>query len=460
MVEPIDFDIVIVGAGGCGLTAALAAYESCPDLQIAIVDKSDRANGNTVLSSGSIPAAGTRFQQQLGVEDSPELFIEDLHRVAGDHEAMHLTRTLAHTSAPLVEWLVDVAQVRLSLVENYKHIGHRVHRLHSPPSRRGADLVQDLLQACENRGIPIAWSNRVTELLLEDGQPVGVVCLTPDGAETQIRAHHVVLASNGYAANRELLRRFVPEVATAPYGGGQASEGEALLWGESLGAGLRNMAAYQGHASLADPHGSLVTWTVIEKGGIVVDQTGQRFGDESIGYSAFAALEFAREGPFWMIADTTIRDMTAAGQEEYAELVSHKGVLEGSLEQICARTGINEAGLKATVDAVREFANGANDPYGRRQWGNQPLGQVLTATRIGPAIFHTQGGLSVNEDGQVLRVDGKAIPGLWAGGGAATGISGNKGSLGYMSGNGLLSALGLGFRIGQAIAKQGKEKPS
>src|SRR5690606_17481339 len=152
---------------------------------------------------------------------------------------------------------------------------------------------------------------------------------------------------------RRILERFVPEIAQAPYGGGMGSEGEAIEWGEALGAGLANMKAYQAHASLADPHGSLVTWTVVEKGGFVVDRSGRRFGDESIGYSAFAALELQRPGPFWVVADTRVRDVTAAGQEEYAELVQHGGVFEGALPDVCARLGIDAEGLGDTLGQVR-----------------------------------------------------------------------------------------------------------
>ena len=450
-----EFDVIIIGAGGCGLTAAIALNDTNPDATVAVLDKADRARGNTVLSSGSIPAAGTRFQRAAGIHDTPEMFQEDLLSVAGQHEAMHLTNALTQTSAELVEWLVDHANVNLTLIETYKHIGHRMHRLHAPPSRRGADLINDLLLECERRDIPIVWNSTVEELLSSDDQVQGLRYSTPDGETVHIRARHVLLACNGYAANRKVLSRFVPEIADAPYGGGMGSEGEAVEWGEALGAGLANMKAYQAHASLADPHGSLVTWTVVEKGGVVVDSSGQRFGDETIGYSAFAALELQRPGPFWVIADTRVRDVTAAGQEEYAELVAHGGVQEGSLEEICARQGIDAHGLCATLATVRQCALGqATDPFGRTQWGLGPLSETLTATRIGPALFHTQGGLRIDVDGRVLNKAGEAIPGLWAGGGAASGISGNKGSLGYMSGNGLLAALGLGYRAGRALAAE------
>ena len=451
----VTFDVIIVGAGGCGLTAAAALHDAHPKANIAVLDKAARACGNTMLSSGSIPAAGTRFQAEAGVHDTPSLFQEDLHSVAGEHEAMHLTEALTRTSAELIEWLVDRANVRLTLIQTYKHIGHRVHRLHAPPSRRGADLVNDLLVECERRGIPIVWNSKVEELLTHEGRLAGLAYATPDGDVVRVGARHIILACNGYAANPAILARYVPEIARATYGGGMGSEGEAVQWGESLGAGLANMKAYQAHASLADPHGSLVTWTVVEKGGIIVDGTGRRFGDESIGYSAFAALELERTGPFWVIADTRIRDATAAGQGEYAELVEHGGVQAGPLETLCIRTGIDPAGLATTLRAVRQLAReGGTDEHGRNQWGMGPLEETLTATRIAPALFHTQGGLRVDADGRVQTPAGDAVNGLWAGGGAASGISGNRGSLGYMSGNGLLSALGLGYRIGRAIAKE------
>jgi fumarate reductase flavoprotein subunit len=450
-------DILVIGAGGCGLCAALSAHAAAAGSDIAVLEKSDRLQGNTALSSGSIPAAGTRFQAQAGLADSPEAFLEDLQRIAGTHQMPGLARRLAEISAELVEWLVDVAGVNLTLVETYKHIGHRQYRLHSPPSRRGADLLDDLADAVGRRNIPIVFGNGATDLVVDEhGRARGVRARTRDGACTTLGARAVILATNGFGNNRELLREYCPEVAAAPYGGATGSEGEAILWGRELGADLANMGAYQAHASLADPHGSLVTWTVVEKGGFIVDAAGRRFGDESQGYSSFAALELAHGGPFHVIADACIRDLIAQGQSEYAELVANKGVLEfGTVEALGERCGIDAAALAHTLELAGAAAAGkAADPWGRKLWGAGALQAPYTATRIGPALFHTQGGLRVDADGRVLRKDGSVIPGLYAGGGAAGGISGARGSLGYMSGNGLLSALGLGYLAGRCAAAQ------
>jgi fumarate reductase flavoprotein subunit len=450
-----EFDVLVIGAGGCGLTAALAAADARSDLQIAVLEKLDRMQGNTVLSSGSIPAAGTRFQRAAGVQDSPETFVADLNRVAGEHEVPHLRDRLAGVSAELVEWLVDKAGVALTLVETYKHIGHSVHRLHSPPSRRGSDLMDDLYRAAEARDIPVAFGNSATELVVDaQGAVVGVLAETSTGERTLIGAKAVIVATNGFGANQQLLHSYFPNLAGVAYGGAAGSQGEAVRWGQELGAALANMTSYQGHASLADPHGSLVTWTVVEKGGIIVNRHGQRFGDESMGYSAFTAEELANEGPFYEIADTNVRDVTAKGQEEYAELVQAGGVYEAAdVAALAKRLDVDEAVLRATLAQAAAAADGAPDAFGRTAWGLGALRAPYAVTRIAPALFHTQGGMRVDGDGRVLRPDGSVIAGLFAGGGAAAGISGNRGGLGYMSGNGLLGALGLGYLAGRAAAQ-------
>jgi fumarate reductase flavoprotein subunit len=452
MHEDTEFDIVVVGAGACGLTAALAAHCADPTLRIAVLEKAHRLMGNSMLSSGSIPASGTRFQQQAGITDTNELFSRDLLAVSGEHEAMHLAQSLIDVSAEVIHWLVDVAHVNLTLVQSYKHVGHSVYRLHSPPSRRGADLTNDLMHSVQARDIPVVFNNPVRRLLTaSDGQQVcGLVSQTPDGKETVVSTKAVILASNGFGANRELLKKYIPDVAPVAYGGSTGSEGEAIIWGELLGADLRNMAAYQGHASLADPHGSLVTWTVVEKGGIIIDGSGQRLGNETIGYSAFAALEITRPGPFYVLADARIRDLTAKGQQEYADLVAAGGVREFSTVQALANAlGISPSVLEGTIDSVTAAAEGTRaDSWGRKDWGLSPLVAPYTLTRITPALFHTQGGLNVDARARVLRADGTWVTGLYAGGGAAAGISGASGGTGYVSGNGLLAAVGLGYLAG------------
>ena len=168
MSEPdLEVDVLVIGAGGCGLVAALAAHEA--GAEVAVVEKLPRLAGNTMLSSGSIPAAGTRFQAAAGIIDDPARFAADLRRTAGPHEAEALVDRLADISAPMVEWLADTIGLPIELIGAYRHVGHSVNRLHAVPSRRGADLMQGLWQAAEARGIPLALATPATALHVEDG---------------------------------------------------------------------------------------------------------------------------------------------------------------------------------------------------------------------------------------------------------------------------------------------------
>lgn len=446
-------DVLVIGAGGCGLVAALAANDL--GAEVAVVEKQDRPMGNTVLSSGSIPGAGTRFQRAAGIVDSPDLYMADLAAVTGPHEALHLTERLAGHSARLVEWLVDRAGIELTLIDTYKHVGHSVHRLHAPPDRRGETLMAGLLKAADARGIPVAFGNPARELLVEGGRVVGAVTETAHGETARIAAAAVVLAVNGFAAAPDLLAAHCPVAAAAPYAGAPGSQGEALRWGAALGAGFGNLGAYQAHASFADPHGTLVTWTVVEKGGIVVDATGTRFGDETLGYSAFADEELARTGPFFVIYDDRIAEMVGAGQPDFAELGALGGFAAGdSAEALAARIGADPDLLADTLAETALAADGTLAcPFGRTAWGGGLSHTHLRATRIAPAVLHTQGGLMVDREARVLTAGGEPIAGLYAGGGAAVGISGLSGSRGYASGNGLLGALGLGHIAGTAAVR-------
>lgn len=451
----MEIDVLVIGAGGCGLVAALAAHAG--GAEVAIVEKAPRLGGNTAVSSGSIPAAGTKLQAAAGVLDSPETFQADLARVAGQHEAMHLTEALTRRSSDLIDFLIEDAKCRITLVTAYKHVGHSVTRLHAPPSRKGIDLMEDLERAVEARGIALALGQPAVSLLEEDGKVCGAVIDDGAGGTYTIGAKAVILATNGFGAARDLIAELCPLAQNAAYGGSQQSEGEAIRWGRALGAGLANISAFQGHAALDANSGGLMTWTTVERGAVIINAKGERFMDESIGYSAAAARQMADIGPFYMIYDDRIMENVAAGQPEFAEAVELGAARAAtSVEELAAKTGTEAQMLAQTLAASQAAAAGTGaDPMGRTAWGFGALDLTrLRYTEIKPALFHTQGGLTVNTEGQVLREDGSVIAGLYAGGGAAAGISGQAGSTGYMSGNGLLGALGLGLIAGEAAAAQ------
>ncbi|MGB8082980.1 MAG: FAD-dependent oxidoreductase [Pseudolabrys sp.] len=452
-----DVDVLVVGAGACGLVAAIAAHDA--GVGVAIIEKLDRPGGNSSLSTGSVPAAGTRFQREAGIADSTEQFVADLLRTGGPTDCPDLLRSLVATSAETVEWLVDFVGVRMVLVTAYKHVGHSVPRLHAPVSRRGQDLVDDLLAAVEKRGIPLAVGNGATALVSDGNGAVIGVDIETNGERQRINARKLVLAVNGFAGNQKLVARFCPEISGARYFGARGSTGEAVQWGKKLGAALGNIGAYQGYAAVSDPHGSLLSWTTIEKGGIIVNGAGHRFGDESAGYSGFTPNVMAQGGPCFAIFDQKIFDVTAA-EEEFVELANYGGLKKADTPAALAKiAGLDPAAVTATVDIYNKAASGVHpDGFGRRDFSLAPLIGPLYICRVVPGLFHTQGGLMVDIEGRVLRSSGKPIANLFAGGGAAAGLSGRAGAGGYASGNGLLSAVGLGRLAGLAAAHEIKHE--
>jgi len=454
-----DLDVLVIGAGACGLAAAIAAYDA--GAEVAVIEKLDRPGGNSALSTGSVPAAGTRFQRDAGIADSSERFIEDLMRTGGATDCPHLVRRLVETSAATVEWLVDCVGARMTLVTAYKHVGHSVPRLHAPASRRGRDLVDDLLAAVERRGIPLAVGNGAHELIADANGGVIGANVDANGEKQRILARKTVLAVNGFAGNRDLVARFCPEISGAQYFGARGSTGEAVLWGEKLGAALGNIGAYQGYAAVSDPHGSLLSWTTIEKGGIIVNGTGRRFGDESAGYSGFTPNVMAQRGPCFAIFDQKIFAV-AALEEEFVELADYGGVKKADTPAVLATLhGLDPEKIASTIDHYNKAARGEKpDAFGRRDFALAPLAGALYICRVVPGLFHTQGGLMVDDDGRVLRPNGEPIANLFAGGGAAAGLSGRTGAAGYASGNGLLSAIGLGRLAGLAAAEEVKKANS
>lgn len=450
-----DVDVLVIGAGACGLAAAIAAHDA--GASVAIVEKRERPGGNSSLSTGSVPAANSRFQREAGLEDSPDKLVADLMGIAKETDDLALVRRMAEVSAETVEWLVDTVGARIVLITAYKHIGHSIQRLHAPVSRRGQDLVDDFLAAIEKREIPLAVGNAVEDLIVENGVVLGARINAGEGV-FEMRARKTILAVNGFAADPGLVKQYCPEIAGAQYFGALGSHGEAVRWGLKYGAALANMAAYQGYAAVAYPHGSLLSWTTIEKGGILVGADARRFGDESLGYSGFARIVLGQGEFAFAVFDQKIFDI-AALEEEFMELVHYGGIKKADrISDLAALFELDAVELESTIADYNAAASGRRaDALGRKTFGLGPLEGPFYGCRVVPGLFHTQGGLRVDANARVLKPDGSPITGLFAGGGAAAGISGKEGALGYASGNGLLTAIALGRLAGMTAAEEVRE---
>jgi fumarate reductase flavoprotein subunit len=276
----------------------------------------------------------------------------------------------------------------------------------------------------------------------------------PGGAEDRIGCKALVLACNGYGGNRELVARHIPELAGALYFGHPGNQGDAALWGSALGAALEDMSGHQGHGSVAHPHGILITWATMMEGGFQVNTQGRRFSDETHGYSEQAAVVLAQpQGIVFSIFDARIARV-ARQFEDFRNAEAQGAVLVAeTVEALAALIKVPGDALARTFADVEHCRRaGTRDGFGRDWSATTAIGPPLHAVKVTGALFHTQGGLAVDATARVLRPDGTRLPNLFAAGGAARGVSGPKAS-GYLSGNGLLTAVTLGRAAGRAAAE-------
>jgi fumarate reductase flavoprotein subunit len=454
-----ELPVAIIGAGAAGLVAALACHAA--GVEPLVIERDPVPRGSTSLSAGLIPAAGTRFQRERGIVDDAAVFAADIQKKAHGQAEPGLVALVARAAAPTIDWLAEAHGLDFSVVHDFDYPGHSNRRMHGLPSRSGAELVDRLRDATERAGIPLLTEARVTALIRDtQGRLRGLVAERPDGSAERIGARAIVLACSGYAGNKALVRKYIPELADALYFGHPGNEGEAVLWAEQLGAALRDMTGHQGHGSVAHPQGILVSWAVIMEGGFQVNRDGARFWNESSGYSeAGVAVLSQPDGVAWDIFDARIAGI-ARQFEDFRQAEAQGAVLRAdTIEELAAKAKLPPAQLAASFAAVEAAKrNGATDAFGRDWARGAPLAAPFCAVRVTGALFHSQGGLAVDDAARVRLADGGIVPNLFAAGGAACGVSGPEAS-GYLSGNGLLSAVALGriAGIGAARIAQGEQ---
>lgn len=445
---PATFDLscetLIVGAGACGLVAALSAREA--GQEVLVIEADPVPSGSTALSAGLIPAAGTRAQRAAGIDDSAELFAHDIQAKAGGENDPDLVALLAGHAGGVIDWLSEAHGLPFSVVADFDYPGHSRRRMHGLPTRSGAELIDALRSACEAAGVDIVCDRRATVLHHEGDRVRGLTVTRPDGGVETIGCDRLILACNGFGGNRALVERHMPDIADGLWFGHDGNRGEAMLWGEALGADLAHLGAYQGHGNVAHPHGILITWAVITEGGVQVNSDGQRFWNEAQGYSEAARAVLAQPGgTAYAIFDARIADI-ARQFEDFKRAEAAGAIRRGETpEDLAAELGLPAGTLARTI---AEIPPTGTDMFGRDFKGRQ-LRAPYCGVRVTGALFHTQGGLRVDAQARVLRPDGTPFVNLHAGGGAACGVSG-RGDSGYLSGNGLLSAVVLGRLAGCA----------
>ncbi len=455
--EGVHFDaeisLLIVGAGASGLVAALAARDA--GVEVVVLERDLVPSGSTALSSGMIPACETRIQQENNVTDSAQIMAADIIKKARGDTDPSMVDVMCRNSGPAIDWLTEHHGLDLTLVEGFLYPGHSQLRMHAPPSRSGADLMRGLVSAAKRAEIDILGGAHVTQIFADAEACIkGVKITRPDDTTELIGCSALILACNGFGGNANMLRTHIPDMRDALYFGHPGNQGDAITWGQSLGGATQHLGSYQGHGSVAHPHGILISWALMMEGGVQINREGVRFSNELDGYSEQARRVLSQPGGIaWNLFDGRLRDLVS-GFEDFKQAEAHGAVLKaGTVEELGAKINVPLTELRATLDRINHLAStGEKDEFDRDFTTSSTLIPPYYAVKVTGSLFHTQGGLKVDSNARIVTEEGGVLPNLFASGGAACGVSGPE-DWGYLSGNGLLSAVALGRVAGQSAAK-------
>lgn len=448
----VSVPIIVVGAGAAGALAALAARDT--GAKVLLLDRDQSPTGATAHSSGMIPAAGTAAQRAADIADTPEQFAADIQAKSNGASAEHLVQAYTAASATTLDWLQRTAGLSFELVEGVPP-GHGVQRMHSLADRGGTTLLSALYKALGASGVRMQPGARVTDLYVDEHDRVrGVRYRRGERDSVDVGCSALVLATNGFAANEELVARYLPDVRALPFAGHIGSQGDALAWGEALGAATADLDGFVAHSSVVMPQRLQLPWALMSEGAIQVNSAGERFGNEHEGHSESALFVLAQpDGIAFNIYDERIHEAGLA-MPNYLEAV-RQGLIKraATVRELADVLGIDVAGLEQSLALVNAMAfDNDTDDFGRQFRASQMILGPYYGVRVTGALLGTEGGLSIDASGQVLRGDGSALPNLLAAGGAARGISGDAGG-GYLEGNGLLSAVVGGWLAGRKAAE-------
>ena len=397
--ETLDCDVVVVGAGGAGLTAAAQAAEN--GAKVIVVEKMPIVGGNSLKATGGMNAADTQYQADLGITDSGvQEFIEDT----------------INGGAPLPK----VAAT-----------GGTTHKyLHEPEdgSAVGSYLVEKLNAQAEKLGVQILLNTKATEILTNDGAACGIKAESTEHDYT-INAKSVIIAAGGFGANFELMASFNPALANAVTTNHAGATGDGILMAEAIGADTVDMDQIQLHPTVYQETGMLVSESVRSMGGILVNAEGKRFCNDMSTRDAVSNAELEQPGAYaYIIFDQRIVDDLKSCQKYISNGLT---VSSDSYEGLAKEMGLTGDAAANFVETMNTWnasvAAGEDAEFGRSNGMDGDLSTApYYAIKIAPGIHHTMGGLKINTDAQVLDTDGSIIPGLYAAGETTGGVHGGN----------------------------------
>ena len=446
---PEQTDVVVIGAGAAGMTAAITAHDA--GARVIVLEKQPITGGNRMLAAGGMNAAETKYQKEKGIQDSVDLMIQDTMKGGNNLNDPELVRVLAKNSAGAVDWLTSLGA---DLGNVGRMAGASVDRRHGPKggSAVGANIVDTLRRSAAERKIDVRVNSKVVKIL-EDakGDVIGVQVEGKHSGLYTINAKAVVLTAGGFSANPDKVAYYRPEFKGMTTSNQPGATGDGTDLGAAAGGELRDMKEIQIHPTVSAESKILITEAVRGNGAIVVNQVGRRFMNELTTRDKASAAILAQPGQMaYLVFDEGVRQsLKQIDGYFHLELVK-----EGETpEALAAAIKVPPQALKATIDTYNQAVDKKDDAEFKRPDMPRPLRTPkYYAIAIKPGIHYTMGGLKIDTETQVIAKDGKPIPGFYAAGEVTGGVHGNN----RLGGNSIAETIVFGRIAGANAAKMAK----
>ena len=492
-------DVVVVGAGGAGMTAAITATDA--GKKVIVVESQPIAGGNSVRSTGGMNAAKTpyqdknEFKEAAGVEktlataaekfadnetitalaatvkeqwdayqanpqgyfDSVELMELDTLIGGKGKNNPELVKALAENSAAAIEWLASIG----ADVKNVGAFGGAsVKRIHRPVNADGkvtavgAYIVPILEKNLQDRNVQFLFDTTANEIIMKDGKAVGIKATGKDGNKVTINAKSVVIATGGFGANAEMVEKYKPELKGFATTNAEGAQGQGIDMATAVGAATVDMDQIQIHPTVhieEDGNAHLITEGLRGDGAILVNAEGKRFYDEvSTRDKVSAAIIAQPEKSAWLVVDQSMVDKSAviAGY-----IKSGYTVTGATYEELAKAMGVDETTFVSTMNTWNQAVEAKSDAeFNRTSFANPLTAAPYYAIKITPAVHHTMGGIVINPKAEVLNEKGEVISGLFAAGEVTGGVHGAN----RLGGNAVADFTVFGRIAGQSAADNAK----
>ena len=464
-----DADVVVIGAGGAGMTAAMTAADA--GQKVVILESQAMVGGNSARATGGMNAAKTvyqdenEFDQAAGVEktlataaekyadnetitalaktvseqwaayqanptgyfDSVELMELDTMVGGKGINNPELVKTLCEGTADAIDWL-DENGITLHNVSSFG--GASVKRIHRPVNEEGkvvsvgAYMIPLLQENCEKRGIDIVLNTTVDTILTDaNGAAVGVSGTDKDGNTVVVNAKSVILATGGFGANLDMVTQYKPELAGFMTTNAAGAQGQGIEMATAIGAGTVDMDQIQIHPTVEANTAALITEGLRGDGAILVNANGGRFIDEVGTRDVVSAAEIAQPGSYsWLIVDQAMADASSVIQGYIKKGYTKTGA---TYEELAKELDVDPATFANTMETWNSYVEAKNDPdFGRTSFANPLNNGPYYAIKVTAGVHHTMGGVTINSATEVLKEDGTVIPGLFAAGEVTGGVHG------------------------------------